>query len=163
MNDEFRLTPVDLRAQEFGRTVFGYDRAAVDDFRERTAAELERLLKERQNLEERVHGLREQLKAYREREKALNDALVAAQQARADTERLARQEAELILREARLEAERILADAREEERDVRRDTEEARRHFSAYLTAYRALLERQLGEVDALETHERDGSAPVGE
>jgi DivIVA domain-containing protein len=160
MNDEFRLTPVDLRAQEFGRSAFGYDRAAVDDFRDRVAAELERLLKERQSLEERVHGLREQLKVYREREKALNDALVAAQQVRADTERTARQEAELILREARLDGERVLAEARDAERDVRRDTEEAHRHFSAYLAAYRSLLERQLAEVDALETHDRDGSAP---
>lgn len=160
MNDEFRLKPVDLRAQEFGRVAFGYDRAAVDDFRDRVATELERLLKERQSLEERVHGLREQLKAYREREKALNDALVGAQQARADTERLAREEAELILREARLQGERVLAEARDAERDVRRDTEQAHRHFSAYLAAYRALLERQLAEVDALETHERDGSAP---
>ena len=160
MNDEFRLTPVDLRAQEFGRSAFGYDRAAVDDFRDRVAAELERLLKERQSLEERVHGLREQLKAYREREKALNDALVAAQQVRADTERIAKQEAELILREARLDGERVLAEARDAERDVRRDTEEAHRHFSAYLAAYRSLLERQLAEVDALETHDRDGSAP---
>jgi len=163
MNDEFRLTPIDVRGQEFGRTAFGYHRPTVDDFRERVAAELERLLKERQSLEERVHGLREQLKAYREREKALNDALVTAQQARADTERLARQEAELIVREARVEGERLVAEARETERDVRRDTDEAHRHFSAYLAAYRHLLERALAEVDALGAHERDGSAPAPE
>jgi DivIVA domain-containing protein len=161
MNDEFRLTPIDVRAQEFGRAAFGYHRPTVDDFRGRVAGELERLLKERQSLEDRVHGLREQLKAYREREKALNDALVAAQQARADTERLARQEAELIMREARMEGERLIAEARETERDVRRETDEAHRHFSAYLAAYRQLLERALAEVDALEAHERDGSAPA--
>lgn len=161
MNDEFRLTPIDVRAQEFGRAAFGYERAAVDDFRQRVAQELERLLKERQSLDERVHGLREQLKAYREREKALNDALVAAQQARADTERLAREDAELILREARVEGERIVAAAREDEQRVRHDTDEARRYFSAYLTAYRQLLERSLAQVDALEAYERDGSAPV--
>jgi DivIVA domain-containing protein len=163
MKDEFRMTPVDVRNQEFGRTAFGYERAVVDDFRDRVATELERLLKERQSLEERVAGLREQLKVFREREKALNDALVAAQQARADTERLAQQEAQLILREARLEGERLLVEAREAERDVRRDTDEAHRHFSAYLAAYRQLLERALGEVDALAAHERDGSAPLGE
>ena len=163
MNDELRLTPIDVRGQEFGRAALGYHRPAVDDFRERVAAELERLLKERQSLEDRVHGLREQLKAYREREKALNDALVTAQQARADMERLARQEAELIVREARAEGERVLAGAREAERDVRRDAEAAHRHFSAYLAAYRSLLERALAEVDALEAHEREGSAPMGE
>ena len=160
MNDEFRLTPVDIRAQEFGRRLLGYERAAVDDFRERVAAELERLLKERHSLDDKVQALREQLKAYRDREKALNEALVAAQQARAETERLARHEAELILREARMEGERVLAGARDAERDVRSETEAAHRHFSAYLAAYRNLLERSLAEIDALETHHRDGSAP---
>jgi DivIVA domain-containing protein len=160
MNDEFRLTPVDVRAQEFRRATFGYERGGVEDFRTRVADELERLLRERATLEERVYTLREQLKAFREREKALNDALVGAQQLRAGTEAQARQEAELVLREAQVKAEALLAEAREAERDVRRDTEQAHRHFSGYLTAYRMLLERSLGELDALETHVRDGSPP---
>ena len=33
MNDEFHLTPIDIRAQEFRRSAWGYDRAHVDDFR----------------------------------------------------------------------------------------------------------------------------------
>ena len=78
MNDEFHLTPVDVRAQEFRRSAFGFDPAGVEDFRDRVADEMERLLRERATLEERVQNLREQLKAFREREKALNDALVAA-------------------------------------------------------------------------------------
>ena len=161
MSDEFRLTPVDVRAQEFRRAAFGYERAAVEDFRERVATALERLLKERATLEERVQGLREQLKVFREREKALNDALVAAQQLRNDTEAVARQQADLILRESRLKADELLAEARESERQVRNDSEQAHRHFAAYLTAYRHLLERSLAEVDALESHNRDGSAPA--
>ncbi|HEX9729120.1 MAG TPA: DivIVA domain-containing protein [Gemmatimonadales bacterium] len=160
MNDEFHLTPIDVRAQEFKRVTFGYDRAGVEDFRERVANEMERLLRDRATLEERVRNLREQLKAFREREKALNDALVAAQQLRNDTEDAARREAELILREARNQADELLAEARESELDVRRDTETSQRHFTAYITSFRALLERHLAEVDALEAHERDGSPP---
>ncbi|HET7040070.1 MAG TPA: DivIVA domain-containing protein [Gemmatimonadales bacterium] len=160
MNDEFRMTPVDVRAQEFRRSAFGYERAIVEDFRERVATELERLLKERSTLEERVQGLREQLKVFREREKALNDALVAAQQLRNDTEAVARQQADVILREARLKADQVLAEARESERQVRSDAESAQRHFAGYLAAYRSLLERSLAEVDALEAHQRDGSPP---
>jgi DivIVA domain-containing protein len=160
MNDEFRLTPVDVRAQEFRRATFGYERAGVEDFRGRVADEIERLLRERATLEERVHTLREQLKAFREREKALNDALVAAQQLRASTEAVARQEADLVVREARVQGEALLAEARDTERDVRRGAEEARRHFSAYLAAYRALLDRSLAEVDALDAHARNGSLP---
>ncbi len=161
MNDEFRLTPVDVRAQEFRRAAFGYERTAVEDLRGRVADEIERLLRERATLEERVHTLREQLKAFREREKALNDALVAAQQLRASTEAVARQEAELLLREARAQSDALLAEARNAERDVRRDTEEAHRHFSAYLVAYRALLDRSLADVEALAAHARAAASPA--
>lgn len=160
MNDEFHLTPVDVRAQEFRRGAFGYERAGVDDFRDRVAGELERLLRERSTLEERVQNLREQLKAYREREKALNEALVAAQQLRADTETSAKKEADLVIREARSKADEIVAQARDTELSIRNDIESAQRHFSAYLAAFRSLLDRYLAEVDALSEHERDGSAP---
>jgi DivIVA domain-containing protein len=160
MSDKFHLTPVDVRAQEFRRSVFGYDRGSVEDFRERVAEEMERLLREKATLDERVSNLREQLKAFREREKALNEALIAAQQLRAHTEDSARKDADLIIREARQKADAILAEVRESEVDVRRDVEESQRHFAAYLTSFRALLERYLGEVDALEEYSRDGTAP---
>ena len=161
MNDEFHLTPIDIRAQEFRGALFGYDRAGVEDFRSRVAEEMERLLKERATLEERVQNLREQLRAFREREKALNEALVSAQELRAETESAARKEAELMLREARQQGDELLADARESERNVRRDVETSQRHFTAYLMSFRALLERYLAEVDALEVHSRDGSPPA--
>jgi len=160
MNDEFHLTPVDLRQQEFRRSAFGYERADVEDFRQRVAEEMERLLRERAQMEERVANLREQLKVFRERERALNEALIAAQQLRADTQDSTRKEAELTLREARAEADGIVAHARDAEVQVRRDVEAAQRHFSAYLAASRHLLERHLAEVDALEEQSRDGSPP---
>jgi DivIVA domain-containing protein len=158
--DNFNLTPVDIRAQEFRKSLRGYDTGDVDDFRHRVADEMERLLKERADTGDKIQQLREQLKAFRDREKALNDALVMAQQLRGETEQAARKEADLIAREARLQADATLADARGEERSVRRDIEVAQRQFSAYLSSFRSLLERYLSEVDALEAHERDGSAP---
>ena len=161
MNDEgFYLTPVDVRAQEFRKSLRGYDTGDVDDFRQRVAEELERLLKERSDLEDKLHQLREQVKAFRERETALNDALVMAQQLRGETEQAARREADLIAREARVQADATLSDARAEERAVRRDIETAQRQLNSYLASFRTLLERYLSEVDALEAHGQDGSAP---
>ncbi|MEX0692471.1 MAG: DivIVA domain-containing protein [Gemmatimonadales bacterium] len=161
MNDEFHLTPVDVRQQEFRRAAFGYERPDVDDFRERVAAEMERLLRERAQMEERVANLREQLKTFRDRERALNEALVAAQQLRAATQDSARKEADLTLREARAEADKIVAQAREAEGLIRRDVEAAQRQFTGYLAATRHLLERHLAEVDALDAQSRDGSPPA--
>lgn len=160
MNEGFRLTPADIRAQEFGRSMFGYSVTAVEDFRARAAEEMERLVRERAMLEERLQNLREQLKAYREQEKALNNAVLLAQQVRSDTEVSAKQQSDLVIREAGARAEQILGEARAAEGHVRREIEEAQRLFSGYLAAFRQLLWRHLAEVDALAEHERDGTPP---
>ena len=57
MNDDaFNLTPLDIRKQEFRKTLRGYDTNGVEDFRVRVADALERGIRERQVLEERAHA-----------------------------------------------------------------------------------------------------------
>lgn len=161
MNDDgFRLTPIDIRGQEFRRSLFGYERASVEDFRERMADELERLFRERVQMEERLENFREQLRAFRDRERALNDAVVMAQQMRDETEKVAKRNSEVTIREARTKADGILSGARVAEQGVRQDIEAAQHQFSGYLSAFRQLLLRQLAEVEALAEHEKDGSPP---
>lgn len=159
-DEEFRLTPVDVRAQEFSRAAWGYGAAGVEDFRERVAEEMERLARERVTIEERLHNFREQLKSLREREKAINDAVMMAQELREGTKRAAQQEAELIIREAHAKAENVVQESRATEAALRQDIEEAQHQFTSYLAAFRRLLDRHLAEVDVLEAHERDGSPP---
>src|SRR3989442_15545252 len=53
----FHLTPLDVRKQEFRRSLRGYEPLGVEDFRVRVADELERILREKAVLEERVAGL----------------------------------------------------------------------------------------------------------
>jgi DivIVA domain-containing protein len=154
MNDEaFHLTPGDVRAQEFQRSFRGYEPAQVEEFRGRIAEELDRLLRERAKLEERVQNFQEQLRAFRERERAMNEALLAAQQLRVAAQEQAEHDAEAVIREARSEALRILSKAQDDERQTRERQEMLQRQFAAYLSNFRALLERQLGEIDGLQTH----------
>jgi cell division septum initiation protein DivIVA len=115
------------------------------------ADELERILRERSVLEERVAALTEQLRAFRERESAMNEALVAAQKMREETRALAEREAQTIIREAESDGRRIVDTAKNAEADVRRQLAETERQFQVYLGGFRALLERQLAELRALE------------
>jgi DivIVA domain-containing protein len=147
----FHLTPLDVRSQEFQRAFRGYDRAQVNEFKLAVSDELERLLRDRAQHEERLWSAQEQLRAFRDRERAMNEALVAAQQLRVDSRAQAEREAELVLREANAEAERILERARQEEAVVRDRAAGAARQFTAYVASFRALLERHLGEVDGLQ------------
>ena len=151
----FHLTPLDVRSQEFARALRGYDRAQVDEFKLAISEELERLLRERAQHEERLRSAQEQLRAYQDRERAMNEALVAAQQLRVDSREQAEREAELVLREARAEAERIMERARQEEAAVRARSDGAARQFTAYVASFRALLERHLCEVDGLQRRPR--------
>jgi DivIVA domain-containing protein len=154
-DDAFRLTPLDVRTQEFVGALRGYERAQVDHFKLQVAEELERLTRDRMQAEERLRSAQEQLKVFRERERAMNDALVAAQQLREDSREQAEREAELVLKEAQAEARRIIAQAQQDEVSVRARADSAARQFTAYVAGFRSLLQRQLTELDVLEGHAR--------
>lgn len=155
MSDDhsFHLTPLDVRSQEFTRALRGYDRNQVNEFKLAISEELERLLRDRAQHEERLRSVQEQLRSFRDRERAMNEALVAAQELRVDSRAQAEREAELVLREAKMEAERILERARQEEAVVRQRADGAARQFTTYVASFRTLLERHLGEVDGLQRH----------
>jgi DivIVA domain-containing protein len=154
-NDAFQLTPQEVRAHDFARAFRGYDPRQVDDFKLRLAEEIDRLNRERVQAEERLKSAQDQLRAYRERERALNEALIAAQQLRVDSRAQAEREAQAIVREAVTEAARVVDRAKLDEQLVRERTVSAVGQFNAYAASFRLLLERQLGEVDALQAAAR--------
>ncbi len=153
MTDEtFHLTPLDVRRYEFGRVLRGYDPERVDQFREQVADELERLTRLNQELEQKARTFHDQLKAFRERDKALNEALVSAQQLRADIRDQSERESQLTLREAQAQAESIVATA---QADIRRFEDELAaldRFRRNYLAQMRVFVERQLSEIMAAES-----------
>jgi DivIVA domain-containing protein len=160
-DDSFQLTPHDIRGHEFPRAFRGYDPALVESFKQRVSEEFDRVLRERAQLEERLRGFQEQLRAFRDRERAMNEALLAAQQLRHDAEQQARKDAEMILREAKTDALRQLNEAQGEDRMLRERTDAGKRQFAAFLANFRALLERQLGEVDGLQAYAQTAAQPA--
>ena len=149
IDESFHLTPLDVRRTEFPNALRGYDKTVVEQFRERVYEELERLTKVNQDLETKAKNFHEQLRAFRERDKALNEALVAAQQLRAEIREQAEREAQLILREARAEGERLVDTARGEVRRLQGEVDALERSRRAFLSQQRTLIERQLAELEA--------------
>lgn len=169
-DDAFHLTSHDVRAQEFQRVMRGYDPAQVEEFKQRMAEEIDRLVRDRVQLDERIKGMSEQLRSYRDRDRAMNDALISAQQLRTDTQTQVEREREVVLREAQAEAdgmlleartevERLLQQARNEEQRLAHGNELARRQFQAYLQSYRQMLERQMAELEVLGGDTGDAAA----
>ena len=144
------LTPLDVRKKkgDFRRVMRGYDMEAVDNFLEVAASRMEELVRKNATLSGRVDSMSEVIAEYRERERAMNEALVSAQQLREDVREQARREAEMVLREARAQGERIVGDAR---RQVTLGLEAVRRiqgQRVRFLRLFRAMVERQLGEIE---------------
>ncbi len=152
MNDDsFHLTPIDVRRFDFGRALRGYSPEKVEQFRDQVAEEMERLLRVNQDLDSKARNFHEQLRAFRERDKALNEALVTAQQLRAEVRDQAERESALVLKEARAEGERLVEFARAEVRRMEAELDALDRSRRTYLAQMRALLARQLSEVEASE------------
>jgi DivIVA domain-containing protein len=165
MADEtFRLTPLDIRRYDFATALRGYDKTRVEQFREQVAAEIERLTRLNQELEQKARNFHEQLRAFRDRDRALNEALISAQQLREETRGTAEREAELIVREAQMEAVRVVREAQEaaqfelesmrgEARRLEEQIAGLDRVHRTYMAQLRLLAERQLAEVAASEAN----------
>lgn len=152
MSDEaFHLTALDVRRYDFGRALRGYEPARVDEFRDQVAEELERLARVNQDLDQKARSFHEQLRAFRERDKALNEALVTAQQMRQEVRDQADREAQLIIREAQLESERVLETAQSEIRRLQGDIETLERVRRSCMGQIRAMLTRQLAEIESFD------------
>lgn len=150
-DDAFHLTAVDVRRYDFGTAMRGYDRARVDQFKEQVADEIERLMRANQDLDEKARNFHEQLRAFRERDRALNEALISAQQLRADMKEQAGREADLLLQAATAEGSRLVEAARGDVASLRNEIESLERARRSYLAHIRALAERHIAEVSAFE------------
>jgi DivIVA domain-containing protein len=166
IDESFHLTSLDVRRFDFGRAFRGYDPAKVEHFREQVAEEIERLTRVNQDIDTKARSFHEQLRAFRERDKALNEALVSAQQLRADSREQAEREAQLLLKEAQAEGARIVEGARTEVRRMEQELDALDRSRRTYLAQMRALLARQLSEVEASESSSTSsggaGNQPAG-
>jgi cell division initiation protein len=106
-----KLTPLDVRKQEFKKVMRGYDPVEVETFMDMVAADFEEGAKQQKETRDRIVELETQLKDYRQIEKTLQQTLLQAQEATGRTYESARRESEVIVREAELKAAKIIEQA----------------------------------------------------
>lgn len=144
------LTPLDVRKKkgDFRKVMRGYDPEAVDNFLDEVVARMEELVRDHQSLNQRVGQMTDAIADYRERERAMNEALVSAQQLREGMREQAQREADLVLREARAEGERIVSDAKRQVTFALEALRRVQAQRVRFLRLFRALVERQLSEIE---------------
>jgi len=151
-----RLTPLDIRKQEFRRVMRGLDQEEVEAFLSMVADEFETLIREKNQLNDDVLKLRTQLRDYQHVEHTLRETLVSARQNVEQSKANSQKQAEMILREADLKAEQIIEDAKEELMELRNEIRLLKSQKDSFAKRLRYLIESQLELISALEIDESD-------
>src|SRR5690242_12104638 len=97
------LTALEIKKKEFTQKMRGADPDEVQAFLDQISAEVEVLMVEKKEGEERLAILLEKLEHYTSLEQTIEKTLAAAQQTAVTLQEQAKREAELILRDAELE------------------------------------------------------------
>jgi len=139
-----RIAPVDIRNQQFKKVVRGADPEEVRIFLGIVADEMEKLINDEREFEQKVAGLEAQVDEYRKVETALRDTLLTAERVSSEARENSRKEAELLLRDAELKAERILDDASRRAGELRREIVDLKNQKDIYIARLRSLVETQL-------------------
>jgi len=102
------LTPNDIRNFEFSSVLRGYDKEAVDTFKEQVALTLEKLKQENMKLTMEVESTKIQLAGLKQFEDAIKNAAIDARRNADQTIANAKKEAEQILAQANSESEQLI-------------------------------------------------------
>jgi cell division initiation protein len=151
-----KLTPLDVKRQEFKRVIRGYDIVEVDTFMDMIAVELEEALRAQKELRERATELDVQLKDYRTIEKTLQQTLLQAQETTGKTYEAARKEAELIVREAEQKAARIVEQAQTDLGRLQNDIVGLQGRREGLVNRLRVLLTTELDVLKTLDAAAAD-------
>jgi cell division initiation protein len=153
-----RITPIDIQQQSFKSRPMGYDKAGVDQFLEILAGEMERLLRQNQDLQEELTHARNALNEMRAREAMLKETLLTTQKVTDELKANARREVDLLLADAELRAERVIMTAEERRLQLVDEIREIKRQRIDFEETLRSLLEKHMRMLE-LNTLDAEGKS----
>jgi cell division initiation protein len=144
-----KLTPLDIRRQEFKRVVRGIDPEEVSVFLDMVAGEFERILRESKALVEERDELKRKVDELDSMKEAIQGAVVMAKKSSDEAVSQAKKEAELRLKEAEVESERLLEDARRQAMQLKKEMDDIRNQRSILVGRLKSLLDGQMKMLEA--------------
>jgi cell division initiation protein len=144
------LSPNDIRNFEFGSQMRGYDKDAVDNFREQVAQTIEALKQENLRLSMEGDSVKLQLAGLKQFEDAIKNAAIDARRNADMTIANAKSEAELIVRRATSEVEQLLAGRTQRHAELETAIQKLELTRKSYLSKLRQLITSHLEWVQEL-------------
>lgn len=154
-----KLTPLDIKQQQFRMKFRGYDGDEVDTFLEIVAADFEALIRENSSLKEKLSELQSEVDEMRKMDKELKNTLLSAQQLKEDITSNAAREAQLVVKEARLKAEEIVRQAQARLSKAQEEVEALKKQRDLFAIKLRSIIDSHLKMLEM----ESKGEAEAGE
>jgi len=145
-----KIMPIEIRNQEFKKTMRGYDPVEVETFLELIAGEYETLLNENERLQKELVSMEADLKHFREAEKTLKQTLYNVQKTSQQSKENSVKEANLIKKEAQLAAIQLVERARSEVHKMQEDVRALKRQKNSLITRLKHVLSSQIELLEVL-------------
>jgi len=146
-----RLSPLEIRKQEFSKSMRGYDTVEVETFMEKLAEDFEGLIQENDTLSKKVIATEAELKHFKEVEKTLKDTLYNVQETSELSKQNSEKEAILVKKEAELSATQMTDKARQEVHDMQEEVNTLRQQKESFIARLRHLLASQIELLEVLD------------
>lgn len=114
-----KLTALEIKQQNFEKSLRGYDKAEVQAFLNLMSNEWEHLVAKNRDLEKKIEDLEEKLKHYERVEEALHETLQTAKESAEQKLSGARKDARNKIEKAEMEADTIVREANQQRQQIR--------------------------------------------
>ncbi len=138
-----KLSPQDIKRQDFKKSVRGFDKEEVQAFLEKLSEDIDELQKENEFLKKELETANENLVEYKKIEKDIHDTLSKAQESSSKSIESAKKQANLALQEAELKAQQIIEKSKENANDVRNAIIQLREEKFAIISKLKAIINSQ--------------------
>jgi cell division initiation protein len=139
-----KVTPLEIRQQQFPLRFRGLDPAEVDKFLELVASDMEGLIRENARLRDGLAKKDQELQRMQQGEDELKKALTAIQQIRDDWIGRAEKQAEQVMMESELRAKQLQTEAERQLESLKRHLQELTRQRDQLVSEIRHIIEEHL-------------------
>ena len=138
-------TPLDIENKKFSKQMMnGYSVEEVDDFLDELTVDYEKIYKQSTESNAKIESLTQELEKYKNIESTLQNTLIMAQSTADEIKKLAKQEADQLIREAQGKAKEATMEIEKDIALKTKELDDLQKQFDVYKAKMESLLISQL-------------------
>ncbi len=138
-------TPLDIENKKFSKQMMnGYSVEEVDDFLDELTVDYEKIYKQSTENNTKIESLMQELEKYKNLESTLQNTLVMAQSTAEEIKKVAKQEADQLIREAQGKAKEATMEIEKDIAIKTKELDDLQKQFDVYKAKMESLLISQL-------------------